>query len=195
MSSSEVFSLLRDERNKCTIDFLTSGRRDYMKFVLIQPEVVFVTVVTITQVALNYAGGRSFIGACWDRWRERLGRPGWREKREFSTTKRKRLPCYKLEAFAFWKRLKMPDEEKVRKKRLVLRKSIFVTVDAVFVVPTGYVHKLMSWHRSSIFCRHRFNLGFPCRRKLDSIIVKLHKTNPLEKEISKDEEIQVKYLF
>ena len=67
MSSSEVFSLLRDERNKCIINFSTSCRRDYIKFVLIQPEVVFVTMVTITQFALNYAHGISFIGACWDR--------------------------------------------------------------------------------------------------------------------------------
>lgn len=36
---------------------------------------------------------------------------------------------------------------------------------------------------------------FPCRRKLDSIITKLHKVTPSEKESFKDEENQVKCFF
>lgn len=44
-------------------------------------------------------------------------------------------------------------------------------------------------------CRLRFNLVFSCRRKLDSIITKLHKTTPLGKESLGDEENQVNSMF
>ena len=52
----------------------------------------------------------------------------------------------------------------------------------------------VSWHLDFQVCRLPFDLVFSCRRKLDSIITKLHKTTPLGKEGLGDKENQVNCL-
>lgn len=87
----------------------------------------------------------------------RPGRAGWREKKEISTKRGMTLPYIycKIGTLTFWRKRNMPDEERVRKKRLVYL-VLFSKLGAVRLL----MYCKLSWHHVHSACRQTWTLNF-----------------------------------
>lgn len=126
----------------------------------------------------------------WE-WK-RLGRAGWREKKEIRQ-KGERLPfiydIIPIILFALSRKCQMRKEWGKNGWFQCYYSVTFGTMCLTTCSLRLYRDKFFI----KIFCRLRLSLSF--RRKLDSIISKLHQTNPSEKEGTGREEKQVTCLF